>query len=785
MSKIVLLASAALALALPAAALAQTVDELVVTARDAAGLLERAPSNTVFGIDKPLLETPRSASFASALTLERYGVRTVDDLVEVSPGAFTNTYYGVPGSLNLRGTLAENYFRGFKRVENRGTYPTPLGAADRVEIVRGPPTPMYGAGKVGGLLNFTPKTARADRGFITSPTGEIEVEIGAYNHKRLTGQIGLPANFGGVEGGVFAYGEVEDSHSFYRGIRPEHRLGQVSADFDLGAGWSLAFGGMLYEAEGYVQTPGWNRLSQALVDDRTYVTGRDTALRDTDGNGRLTPDEVGAGGLVQGYFGFPPARDPRFTLDTGVGTTKLSPRDVFVSDADFSDTDTQTAYADIGKTLGDEQAVKLQLFYDALENRRFVSYGFPAWYDSQVVEARASHTLDYDFQGGRLQTVVGASYRRFNGMDRESFNSGNLSLDRRDLSVGATATDIFDDPFTLEAGAKGLGWETDIRSSWRDAGLFALADLEFGAFNLTGGLRYDDYKVRSRDQGALVFGLKVGGTYAGKDDGLSYSISGSWKAPAGLMPYLTLAKSQALELTQAGGVAPSLVAAKAFVSDSDLAEAGVKFRLFEDVLTGGLSAYRQVRTQLGINNVVRGTRSKGLELELRYLATRNLSFTFAGNVQKSTIKGPDDSFVIIPPGATGTSGADGYGGAYALYAFSTLVPGDYTNTFMPKSVASLFAVYTADRKAWGQWGVTGGTTYVSSMRGTLPGGVRLPSYALVNTSAFVEVGPWRAALNIDNLFDRLYFTPVADVYANVAVLPGVGRTWRLSLKRSF
>src|SRR3712207_4194382 len=110
---------------------------------------------------------PISASFASALTLERYGVRTVDDLVEVSPGAFTDSYYGVPGSLALRGTLAENYFRGFKRVENRGTYPTPLGAADRVEIVRGPPTPLYGPGKVGGLLNFTPKTARLGRGWLS------------------------------------------------------------------------------------------------------------------------------------------------------------------------------------------------------------------------------------------------------------------------------------------------------------------------------------------------------------------------------------------------------------------------------------------------------------------------------------------------------------------------------------------------------------------------------------------------------------------------------------------
>src|SRR4051812_48869992 len=115
----------AVVLASPGLAAAQdatSVESVTVTARDAAGLITRRPSDTVFGLSKPLLETPRSASFVSDTTLERYGVRTIDDLTAVAPGAFTDSYYGVPGALNLRGTLAETYFRGFKRIENRGTY---------------------------------------------------------------------------------------------------------------------------------------------------------------------------------------------------------------------------------------------------------------------------------------------------------------------------------------------------------------------------------------------------------------------------------------------------------------------------------------------------------------------------------------------------------------------------------------------------------------------------------------------------------------------------------------
>src|SRR5882757_10043362 len=89
-----------------------TVSEIVVTS-DKVGLLERRPNDTVFGLNKPLVDTPRSASLISDLTIQRYGIQSIDNLVAIAPGTFTASFYGVPGSLNIRGTYAENYFRGF------------------------------------------------------------------------------------------------------------------------------------------------------------------------------------------------------------------------------------------------------------------------------------------------------------------------------------------------------------------------------------------------------------------------------------------------------------------------------------------------------------------------------------------------------------------------------------------------------------------------------------------------------------------------------------------------
>ncbi|MDG2528428.1 TonB-dependent siderophore receptor [Caulobacter endophyticus] len=773
----------------PVATAPDAVDEIVVRARDKAGLIEKEPNNTVFGLDKPLIETPRSASFVSGLTLQRYGIESIDGLTAVSPGTYTASFYGVPGALNIRGTLAENYFRGFKRIENRGTYATPIGAADQIQIVRGPPTPIYGSGKVGGMLNFIPKSGKGEGGYLSEPVGEVTATYGSYNRKNATAQIGLPVNLGEVVGGVHVYGEVEDSHSYYKGIYPRRQTLQASSDFDLGNGWSTALGGMVYRSKGDVQTPGWNRLTQDLIDNGTYITGRDTSLVDADGNGRLTPSEIGfypyASAMYLAYYGFP-TTDAKHTLDTGVGTTKLSPRTVYISGADFSKTQTNTLYFDVAKELSPDSSIKLQLFYDALENKRFVSYGYPAWFDSDVWEARLTWNFANEAFDGlvKAKSFVGASYRSFDGRRRESYNSGLIALDRRDIAFGATPTDLIGSPFNP---GDGVQWENDNRSEWSQAGLFFTTDIMVGEkLNLMLGGRYDDYDVTSHDTGFLSYTV-AGEQKASKGKG-TYTASATYKAPLGLMPYITYAKASALEMSQAGDIAPGLVAdaGDAWLSDGDLAEAGVKFQWLQGTLVGSLAGYRQNRTQLtGITQTPTGTRAKGVELEVRWLASEHFSFTFSGNTQHTTVKGPDTSFQYVPVHTVGVTGANGFGGSYVVWSFDSVRPGDYDYTLIPKSVLSLYGAYTSDAYDWGKVAATLGVTRVTKTSGTVPGAVVYPDYAVASGSVAYEYGPYTATLNVDNLLDKLYFTPVGDTYANLAALPSKGREWRVTLSRKF
>ena len=183
----------------------------------------------------------------------------------------------------------------------------------------------------------------------------------------------------------------------------------------------------------------------------------------------------------------------------------------------------------------------------------------------------------------------------------------------------------------------------------------------------------------------------------------TYSASLSYKTPFGLVPYVTNAKSAAIELGQASQVLTSLLAGRDWLSNSFLDEAGVKFTALDDHLLGSLDWYVQNRTQLsqgaqGITSVM-GTVARGGELELRYVVSANLSLTFAGGLQHTTVKGPDHSFAYVPARTYGISPQNGFGGAYVVYDFSTLPGrgGNYEDTLLPHAVISPHLTWTSDR----------------------------------------------------------------------------------------
>ncbi len=272
----------------------------------------------------------------------------------------------------------------------------------------------------------------------------------------------------------------------------------------------------------------------------------------------------------------------------------------------------------------------------------------------------------------------------------------------------------------------------------------------------------------------------------------TYSASLSYKTPFGLVPYVTNAKSAAIEIGQASQVLTSLLAGRDWLSNSFLDEAGVKFTALDDHLLGSLDWYVQNRTQLdqGAPGVHQRDRHGG--------ARRRAGAALCGERQSQPdirrlacstppSRAPTTSSAYVPARTYGISPQNGFGGAYMVNDFSTLPGkgGDYEDTLLPHAVISPYLTWTSDRQSWGVWGASFGGTYVGKTQQTVPDPIIFPSYTVLNASAFAQWDVWEADLNVNNLADTRYFTPGADTYANLSALPGIGRTWKVTFKRLF
>src|SRR5690348_13189013 len=95
-----ILAAAGWAVGAASAAWGQGVESITVTG-DPVHLLQPGANDSAFGLDKPLIETPRAVTLVSDTTIARYGIAGVNDLTAITPSAYTASYYGVEGSVSL------------------------------------------------------------------------------------------------------------------------------------------------------------------------------------------------------------------------------------------------------------------------------------------------------------------------------------------------------------------------------------------------------------------------------------------------------------------------------------------------------------------------------------------------------------------------------------------------------------------------------------------------------------------------------------------------------------
>ena len=790
----------------------EVMEEVVVT-----GDLNSLPGEdvkSIFGFNKSILETPRSVSTVSEELMDRMNMQDIDELVTVSPGSFTQSFFGVAGGLDVRGTPGETYFRGIRRLDNPGNYPTPIGASDRVDIVRGPASPIYGPSKIGGYLNFNPKSARIEEtgAYIAENTGALSYTTGSWNKSVLTAEVGGPAEFAGKPMGFYLYGELENSDSFYENAPGvEQSLIQGSFDLDLNDKVQLQVGGMYHDYSG-AQNAGWNRITQDLIDNGTYITGSPSPL-DTDGDGKISHQEYDVDGdgftdlnpfaFWSGDNGLPANSTLTFDDISGffnsdllalndVGTAILDPKTTLIGAEDRLENQVTTLYLDVIIDTDAGWEVKNQLFYESYENLNENAYGFSQFHESYVIEEKLVLSKTYTFDSLVASVQLSPSIRFTDFEHGDDYT--NEYFGRRDLTGPSTALDArllatsIDDDYTEYY----IGEYTDI-------GLAFLTDLSWeNGLSLLIGARHDRLDMESRQPADKLL-LASSNNFctdgscidlSAEDDvsGNSWTVSLSYEiANTGIIPYVTMSEQATVIAGQGAELTVSNIASGGAFDSSELTEFGVKGELLEDGrLYFSLSHYEQERTDFSAQSIVtnQSVKTEGTEFELRWAVNEAL---FVGatytNVEALNLASINDGSRFSFYGAGDLPAIDPallFGGQ--IGGPINVAASGGRRAGMPENIYSVYGTYLFDNGI----SVSASVTDVDSVASGFSNSIMLPAYTLVNMTLGYETESWKFSLTGKNLTDERYFrSNFPNLFGSTIVLPELPRHFIAKAQYSF
>ena len=468
-----------------------------------------------------------------------------------------------------------------------------------------------------------PKSARAETGqYLEEPTGKTSYQTGSWDKSILSSEIGGPGSLFGKDFGYYVYFELEDSGSYYENTDTQQTVTQASFNMDLNDSSRIEFGGMYHDYAGN-QVAGWNRLTQDLVDNGTYITGSPLAL-DRDGDGYISHleyglaydtlgfdyDTDGPGGGPNSNFGASLDGMDAFAFWTSVapagitdedipeayalqnpGTTTLDGSQVLVSPEDTLENEVTTLYFDYIYEPSESFSITNKLFFESYENLNENAYGFSQFHDSYVVEEQLIFAYSVESDALTAAFQLSPSYRYTDFAHGDDYS--NEFFDRRDLTGPSTALDRrllatqIDDDYTEY-----------YEGHYSDIGLAFLADLDFSfGLNVLLGVRQDYIDIESNtpvdkllcpviDENGNFLSLSAdqfsigceGTTESVSDDteGTSWTASVSYELPFGLTPYATFSEQYTLIAGQGAEVSTGSIESDSYFDTSELTEFGIR-----------------------------------------------------------------------------------------------------------------------------------------------------------------------------------------------------------------
>ncbi|XOV82890.1 MAG: TonB-dependent siderophore receptor [bacterium] len=674
------------------------------------------------------LEKPSADQTITEALLRQSGSINLDDALDLSASvARQNNFGGLWNSFSVRGFAGDinlpsgflvngfNAGRGFAG-------PRDIVGIERVEVLKGPRSALFGRGEPGGTVNLVTKRPQFETG------GEVRATLGRWDQTRLEGDLQTVAG-DNDQLGLRIVGIYEDAESFRDTVETEKRGLYPSVTWDVSARTSLT-----YELE-YTE--------QEVPFDRgvIYAEGFGFSPRDTfvgePGDGPIDTEVLGHQFELQHNL------SENWSLLAGLGYRSTR----FEGNASEPNFGSRQTYFIDGRTLS-----------------RFFRYRD---FESDYFVARAEIAGQFEVGSMRHRLLVGVDYDRFeNDLFIQRFRPGGIPAGT-DISTLDPAAYLLLDVFNPVYGQYPLpvpGPNTDREEDLKGFGVYIQDQIDLTErLQVRLGLRWDDFE---QDLTNLLASPAT--TIDASDDRISPQFGAVYLVNDGVSLYASYGegfRQQTGQDFQGNQFDPNI---------TEAAEIGIKVDLshFYDGVTGSVNVavFDVEQSNILVNDdrdVVVGffsidageAESRGIEVDVNaaFDSGFNLWFSYAYTDAEYTNSNPDaDGFGFIEDGDPLINSPE--------QQFNLQISQSFEIGGMPAQVGA-------------------GLQYTDERAGFVTSDFTLPDYTLARF--FGQIQPTDALtlrFDLDNAFDEEYYT---NSFADVWVGPGTPRRWRVTAAYSF
>ncbi|WP_043310788.1 TonB-dependent siderophore receptor [Pseudomonas sp. ML96] len=173
------------------------------------GVLLDTPIKTGSRLGLTARETPASVSVADRAVIEARGAKDTQDVINAMTGINASANPGYGGFVTYRGFTQNQItqlFNGINLGYSSAARPVDAWVMDRVELIGGPSTFLYGAGAVGGSINYISKLASREQQVL-----EGRLRYGSFDESEVA--FGVNQALGGSDANHFMRLDFSRGHS--------------------------------------------------------------------------------------------------------------------------------------------------------------------------------------------------------------------------------------------------------------------------------------------------------------------------------------------------------------------------------------------------------------------------------------------------------------------------------------------------------------------------------------------------------------------------------------------